>query len=372
MLRSLAGTLLLLLAALAALAAEPPDAKRYQPGIDRGLKWLADRQEPSGRWAEFGGRHTVQATSLAGLAFLAAGTTLTEGKYARNLRRAADWVEARVDADGRFIDPDDSAGTGYLMGHGHAMLFLSQVYATTADAKRKQALARTLEKAVAYAEKARLPKGGWGFVAPKDGGSLDEGYQSAAVLHGIFACRKAGIAVPKELVRASLGYLKDCARVQSKHKNPQKASAGIVYSLAQDRGDSGHPLITLAALSLLLNAGETEGDLAVQLLNSVQTQVTLDARVGNQTFTLFHFAQMGYQLGDDGHARLLLEPIRREQMVRWSECRKQVLDAAAAGQRATGAWKDVGQEVVPTAMRLIVLQMEMGTVPYYKRRTERR
>lgn len=81
MTRLLAGTLILLLTAPAALPAKPEDTRKYQPRIDKGLKWLAERQEKNGRWQESGNEKTVQATSLAGLAFLAAGSTLEEGKY---------------------------------------------------------------------------------------------------------------------------------------------------------------------------------------------------------------------------------------------------------------------------------------------------
>src|SRR5947209_1513577 len=115
------------------LAAEPDDAKKYQPKIDKGLKWLAERQEKNGRWEETGGGKAVQTTALAGLALLAEGSTLKEGKYAEQLRKAADWVEGWADEDGRFFDPNDRASkTEYLAGHGYAMLFLSQVYAKEA------------------------------------------------------------------------------------------------------------------------------------------------------------------------------------------------------------------------------------------------
>src|SRR6516162_700566 len=90
--------------ALAALTAGPASRARsdeipqkYRQSINDGLKWLVDKQVVSddkkeGHWAANGGQYPVAMTALAGMAFLMEGSTVKEGKYAKQIERAVNWL----------------------------------------------------------------------------------------------------------------------------------------------------------------------------------------------------------------------------------------------------------------------------------------
>ena len=74
------------------------------------------------------------------------GSTTTQGKYAKNIRLAVDYLLSRSRANGLIGDPtrDDR----YTYGHGFSMLFLSQVLGEEEDEDRRKELIDVLTKAV--------------------------------------------------------------------------------------------------------------------------------------------------------------------------------------------------------------------------------
>src|SRR5436309_1732720 len=76
--------------------------QKYQPSIDKGLKWLVDQQQKDGHWEGVGGQYGIAMTAFAGLAILSEGSTTREGKYAGQLRKAVDWLLAHAQENGRI------------------------------------------------------------------------------------------------------------------------------------------------------------------------------------------------------------------------------------------------------------------------------
>jgi hypothetical protein len=382
--RLLLVALVLALAPRAARASEPDDTakvqEKYKGTVEKGLKWLVERQEKDGHWEAPGGRFSIAVTASAGLALLSEGSTTRQGKYQDQLRKALDWTLAQAQKDGRLRDPHDPGERGrYMMSHGCAMLFLSQVYATETDEQRHKELGRVLERAVEFAQRAQTSRGGWGYVAAKECGDFDEGCATDIVLHGLFAARKAGVAVPKELVASSLAYLKKSSNVVKKEDDARKTQAGVLYTLALGPAGGGSPSLTTARLALLLNAGEEKNDLTVQWLNFVQAAVPakqIDVRRTRlDEYFLFYFAQAVYQLGEDGHAKLRPDLAGAEKaaketeaLLKWSRVRAALYDAITAAQQEDGQWEaNLAGEVYSTAVYLVVLQLDKGNLPYYKR-----
>ena len=88
-----------LLLAPAALWADEPKVD-VQETIRKGLEWLAKNQNKTeGHWEANGGQYPTTMTALAGMALLMEGSTLREGKYADNLRKAVDWLMKRAPAE---------------------------------------------------------------------------------------------------------------------------------------------------------------------------------------------------------------------------------------------------------------------------------
>ena len=103
-------------------------APRYKEVISKGLGYLARVQHRDGHWDANGGTYPTTMTALAGLAMLMEGSTIREGKYKDNIRRAADWLMAHSMPNGMIGNPNIPGEAGrYMYGHGFATLFLSCV-----------------------------------------------------------------------------------------------------------------------------------------------------------------------------------------------------------------------------------------------------
>ncbi|HEY1861849.1 MAG TPA: hypothetical protein VGG61_15925, partial [Gemmataceae bacterium] len=89
---------------------------------EKGLKWLAKQQFRDGHWEAAGGQFSSAMTGMAGTTLLMEGSTIREGKFSDNIRRAVDWLidhSQRNGCIGELNAPNQ--GLGYLYGHGYSM-----------------------------------------------------------------------------------------------------------------------------------------------------------------------------------------------------------------------------------------------------------
>ena len=73
----------------------PPGVnKEIHESIQRGLAWLSRNQANEGSWRNSGGYGSYPAamTGLAGMAFIASGSTPTRGRYWREVRQSVDFL----------------------------------------------------------------------------------------------------------------------------------------------------------------------------------------------------------------------------------------------------------------------------------------
>ncbi len=203
-------------------ADEIPD--NVQKAIDGGLDFLDRTQHRDGHWDANGGQYPAAMTALGGMCLLMEGSTLREGKYSQNIRRAVDWFMERVQPNGLLGNPANPTEAGrYMYGHGFGMLFLACAYGEEEDADRRKRLEKILTKAVEFAGKAQTDRGGWGYVSAQDGSNFDEGSVTVTQLQGIRAAKNAGIVVPKSIIDKAVDYLGKCTTERG----------GVIYSLAQ-------------------------------------------------------------------------------------------------------------------------------------------
>src|SRR6478752_3766916 len=66
--------------------------EEFRESVNRGLEYLAKHQFKDGHWGANGDQYPVSMTALAGMALLMEGSTVSQGRYAENIRRAADWL----------------------------------------------------------------------------------------------------------------------------------------------------------------------------------------------------------------------------------------------------------------------------------------
>ncbi len=206
--------LLLMLAMpwLSSLRAQDP-ALRYggqiPPEVDvmyeRGLEWLAQKQDADGSWKD--GQQGSGVNGICVMAFLASGEDPNFGRWAQPVRKALRNIIAAQDET-----------TGYLPNsmyhHGFAMLALAEAYGAVDESllwqeagKKSRSIAGALNLAIGCAGTSQKKNrwGGWRYTP--DATDADTSV-TGAMLMGLLAARNAGLEVPDEIVNAALEYMR--------------------------------------------------------------------------------------------------------------------------------------------------------------------
>ena len=355
----LAGALALLGVNAAALRAEDIPAE-YRGAVQKGLDYLAKQQQKDGHWEAFGSQYPMTMTGVSGMALLMEGSTMREGKYKDNIRRAVDYLMSKSRPNGMLGDPDHPGEAGrYMYGHGFALLFLASVYGEEEEGERRKRLEEILTKACKFSRDAQTDQGGWGYVSAKEGGGFDEGSVTITQVQALRAARNAGIPVPTDAIKKAQEYLQKSTNAQG----------GVIYSLAQGRGGPGRPALTAAAISCGFSSGDYKSELVKKWFKFCHSQLhTLgDARMGHDEYTHYYYSQAVYIIGDKGWKEMFPND-SPEQTITWSKYRKSTFENLVKMQQADGSWP--GQQVGPifgTAVTLTMMQLDSAVLPIYQR-----
>lgn len=337
MTRMLLISLLLVWTVPAPAATQDPKVQRT---IAQGLDWLTSQQSRLGHWTARDGRYPTAMTALAGIAMLAEGSTATQGKFAPNIRRAAEYLVSRSRTNGLIGDP--TGDDRYTYGHGFSMLFLSQILGEEEDADRRATLVDVLTRAVVFTGQAQTKAGGWGYVSAKDGHDFDEGSTTITQVQGLRSCRNAGIPVPSEIIEKAVKYIRDCT-----------GPDGGVYYSSKSRG-AGRPAITAAAVACLFSAGEYDSQYVPRLLAYCRKHL---GDINGQAFGHWHYTHYYYS-----------QVLYRQGGKQWEDYRRELFAKIVAEAAPDGSWTQgsIGP-VYLTAVNLTILQLDNGTLPIYQR-----
>jgi len=350
-----------------------PIPEKMQEHVNKGLEWLKKTQGKDGTWSA-NGQNPVSMTSLAGLAMLCEGSTVTQGKYRDNIRLAADWLMTRSNKgggrNGLIGIPDNPAETGrYMYGHGFAMLFLASVYGEEEDKERREKLKDILTRSVIYCGNAQSTQGGWFYTSKTEGHDSDEGSVTVTQMQGIRACRDAGIPVPKDITKKGYDYL----------RKSTTQDGGVVYSLGRGGmgapAGGGRPALTAAAIACFFAAGEYKDENVKKWFNFCHRQIPLGVagggvRQGHDEYTHFYYAPSIYFLGEDGWDRMFdkkgLTP-----KITWKSYRDNFLMGICKSQSADGSWPQGGGwsvgPVYSTAVYCTIMQLDNNCLPVFQR-----
>ncbi|MEX1089511.1 MAG: prenyltransferase/squalene oxidase repeat-containing protein [Phycisphaeraceae bacterium] len=314
-----------------------------EAAIAKGMSYLARTQSHDGSWGTSGGygSYPCAMTSLAGLSLLAGGNTSVEGQYAKNVRKAVDYVMSCANPNGLISRMGEEMRPMY--GHGFAMLFLAQAYGMERDQARRDNIRRILEKAVELTGRSQSVAGGW-LYTPDSGG--DEGSVTVTQIQGLRAVRNAGIKVPKTIIEKAAKYIENSA-------NPD---GGIRYTAGG--GGPSRPPITAAAVATLYNAGEYENPVAENCLKYIKNLLqaangsTSAVYSGHEFYSMLYTGQAMYLSGEENWKYF------------FNICR----DDLVKRQTGDGSWNGDGVGTTyGTAIALLTLQLPYKYLPILQR-----
>lgn len=345
--------------------------KEVKEAIARGLKYLVDNQSKAdGHWEAFGGQYPITMTAMAGMSMLMEGSTIREGKYRENIRKAVDYLMSKSQPNGQIGNPNTPGEAGrYMYGHGFAMMFLSCVYGEEEEGDRRRRLEEILTKAALFSRDAQTKRvsprdgktsvGGWGYVSAKEGNNFDEGSVTITQVQALRAARNAGIKVPIEAIKDAQAYLDVSTNAQG----------GVIYSLGGGGGGDGRPALTAAAISCGFSAGDYNSPLIHKWFKFAEQNIARQggARGGHDEYTHYYYAQALYILGDEGYAKLMKE-VPPNDRKNWSWYKKENFPVILKAQQSDGKWD--GGHAGPlfiTSVNLTILQLENAALPLYQR-----
>lgn len=332
--------------------------QKYKKAIKKGLEWVAKTQKPDGSWSAASGQYPVAMTALGGMSLLMEGSTVRQGKYAKNIKRAVGWLMQRAQPNGMIGNPRNRLEAArYMYGHGFGLMFLSCAYGGETDIERRKELQEILEKAAEFTFKAQTSRGGWGYVSAKDGNGFDEGSVTITQVQALRAARNAGIKVPAKAIENSVRYL----------EKSTTNDGGVIYSLANSGGvarGTGRPALTAAAISCGFSAGNYDAPIVKKWFKFCESHIPSGTRIGHYEYTHYYYAQAVYALGDKGWKKLF--PKDKKGLV-WSAYRKQMFDSLVGSQTAEGYWNGRIGPIYVTSLYLTILQLDKGSLPIYQR-----
>ena len=342
MLRSCLCGLSVLLAGTSCGRAEAADDKVDQ-AVVRALDYLVTQQRPSGGWVveAFGGEAT-SVTSLAVMAFLAAGHVPEEGPYAVNIRRGIQYVIDQQRPDGLLVSRH---GHGPFYDHGICTLMLAEVCGMV-DEPQAAASRKALEKAIALilasqnVTKDAHNAGGWRYAPNSRDSDLSvTGWQLLALR----AAKNIGCDVPAENIDAAVAYVRRCG---------QGNTGGFGYQ----PGSGPSTVLTGTGLTALQVCGaETVAD-KTRGLGYLKARA-LRPQDPWYFYGVYYCGVSGYKLGDAA----------------WQQLRPPLYDTLLDRQQGGGHWvAENGNErnfgtIYPTSMAVLALTVEYGYLPIYQR-----
>lgn len=210
--------------------------------VDKGLAWLAKNQYSSGA---IGATCQVAFTGLAGLAFLASGSTPYRGRWAKQIRMALKFILRCSSKVSGYINEAAGRGLGGsgMHGHGYAAWFLAELYGMCGDMADlgDDSVKERLNKAITIIEQSQDPKGGWTYEPQPYG---HEGSVTITQVQAMRSARNSGIKVEKKVVEKGIDYIRKSVM----------ADGTVAYSL-DSRGSGGTFALTAAGMCVFAMFG---------------------------------------------------------------------------------------------------------------------
>ncbi len=317
---------------------------RVKDSVDRGLAWLAARQQPDGSWMNrvgyklyddyFGEEHqSVDVTALACMALVSAGNVPGRGKYGRHVALGVQWLLSKVREEDGYITHAGSR----MYSHAFATLFLAEIYGMTRNPEIKPRLRRAVDLLVNSQNK----EGGWRYQPIPVDADLSV---TVSTLQALRAARNVGITVPLDTIHRATLYVTRCA-----------TRRGFSYQSVTDYGINDTRVsfaLTACGVVSLFSAGLYDSREVREGLRMLPTwRHTLIPGRLHYYYGHYYAAQAFYMAGQEHWAAYY--PSVRAEILRM--------------QHGDGHWEDDVGRNYATAMAAIVLQMPCEYLPIFQK-----
>jgi hypothetical protein len=303
--------------------------------VDRGLKYLATRQQADGSFGSGGYIRNTGVSALGGMAFLASGSTPGRGPYGKHIDRVIDYLLDQVEESG-FIYYSGIPTHGPMYGHGFATLFLAECYGMT----RRNDLRSKLSKAVQLIVATQNQEGGWRYQ-PQREDAADISVTICQIM-ALRAARNAGLYVPTDTVKRCVEYVKKC----------QTTDGGFIYQLQQ--GGASAFARSAAGVVALHSAGIYEGAEVERGYSYLLQHLPAGDELSREThyfYGHYYAVQAMWQAGGKY----------------WTKWFPAIRDALVKRQQENGSWSDAICTEYGTSMACIILQMPNNYLPIFQR-----
>jgi len=304
-----------------------------QKAIDSGLSFLADRQQADGSFGAGGYSRDVAIAGLAGMAFMAGGSTPGRGPYGAETERCVRYILDNT-SDNGYINVNGSGSHGPMYGHGFATLFLAEAYGMSQRAELREKLSRAVQLIVT----TQNTQGGWRYQPVRNDADLSVTICQVMALR---AARNAGLHVPAATIDKCIEYV----------KKSQNVDGGFMYMVTG--GQSAFPR-SAAGVVALYSAGIYEGPEVETGLAYVMDHLPRGVGFNRESHYFYghYYAVQAMWIKGGDHWRQWFPAIRDELIAR---------------QRTDGSWMDSICQEYGTAMASIILQIPNNYLPIFQR-----
>jgi len=328
----------------AGMGQTPPDPERsavdmvtpeVDEAIQKGLTFLASRQNEDGSFGRGVLRLNPAVCSLAGMSFVSAGNTPGRGAYGSQVQRCIRFVLDHSQENG-FIHVPGDLTRGPMYGHGFATLFLAQMYGMTLDPLVRTKLAAAGKLII----DTQNDEGGWRYMPERREADISV---TVCQIMALRAAKNAGIYVPSETIDRCVDYV----------RRSQNPDGGFMYML--HGGPSKFPR-SAAGVVALYSAGIYEGDEISRGLDYLLQHLPRSRHVDRESHYFYgHY----YAVQAMWHAGGKY----------WSQWYPAIRDELVSRQNSDGSWispTDLAPEY-GTAMATLILQLPNNQLPIFQR-----
>ena len=200
---------MIILLVLALAQAPPPPAKLDEPtrlALEKGLGWLASKQNPDGSWSDGGYAHNTAITSFAVLAFLSDGHMPGRGRHGETVLKAARFLAASAKPENGCLVGARGANGREMYCHGMATLALGQLWGTGGQ-ELDDLIRPVLERAVLLILQSQNKEGGWRYQPVPNDADISVTVMQVMALR---AARNSGLHVPDQALDTAITYINSC------------------------------------------------------------------------------------------------------------------------------------------------------------------